>query len=1287
MVVTHQMLRVLKLLRWPFSFTDVEDLHDTLESPVKPEEVQNDDWTEYAKSKAKLTGYFVPKQCNDFAIYELMKTLPETNESITEYATRLKKAGDKCDFANWTPQKMIKCILISNMADQDLRVKFLEKEHTLEEILDIARKKEDASARNKVMKENKGTGEDMIRKVKYKNTKLDKKQANSSSNGKPCMKCGYDKHYETDCPAKGKTCNFCKKEGHFSSVCFKKKNVKAITKSSDTDSSDTEDELEYVSKIGILKIGGTPSLMKICTGGIDLLWQPDTGTQRDIMDESNFSKFQKLQGKRIQLTQANIKLYAYGSNESLCILGSFESILEAGEKHVSTTIYVTKEGSKYPLLSEASALSMGLVKYNEHFLVRKLGNASPETVILRKEKISKILDENRQVFSDKIGKFNKHQVTLIINLDVKPVIQKPRRVPFNLEKKAFMKVRELESQDIIERVPDNDVKTWISPPVIAPKPSSNDGDICFCIDMRMANQAITRSYIQLPTTDDIVHKFQGATRFSKLDLKEAYHQFELSPESRNITSFYGPDGIYRYKRLNYGTKSAQDILQIEMQSMLSSISNQVNIADDILIGGTVEEHDKALTEVLRTLKENGITVNVPKCIFDVEEIRFAGLVFNKNGIKTDPKNVTNLREATPPRSKTELRSFLGMAAFSERFIPDFSKIVHPLRELFKSKKWRWEDIHQSSFEQVKESLSSDSLLHHYIIGLETEVIVDASETGLSLVLVQRKSKNEPFHPVIYKSRTLKDVECRYSATEREALSIRWAGKKLRKYLLGSSKFRIVTDHRPLQYMFHKLSGDLPPRIEKFVMDMQEFDYEIEYRPGKTCIADYMSRHHSCREGSSLVNTIELEARYVLLTQCCHIINEDSALSLNDIRVATEKSPLFQELKKLIVNETEPSENFNPELKPYLAREIQSELHVIDGVICRGKRIVIPPKLQGKAVKLSHKAHLGMSKSKALIRTFCWFPGIDKMVEKNVKECLTCQAVQVPRHSEPVKASDLPDGPWQYTEMDFQGPYPNGQYIFIMIDRYSRWPEMVLFNKAPNSKTTVSAMKSIFTNKGVPLVCQSDNGPPFQSDELHQFSKQTGFRLKHITPEWPRANGMVERFNRSMKEAVMAGNVDGVPLKEAAQEFIKSYRASPHSATSVSPYSAMHGGRDMKVQFPIVAQSSTMVDRNQHEVYKENMVRNRRGVPHTLHIGDIVIVRQHKLNKLTPPFNPDPFRIVEINGSMVTASNGKSMITRDASHFRRVAYNHSDDDDDDDDDDDCDDDDDDDDDCTIMIVQF
>jgi len=180
------------------------------------------------------------------------------------------------------------------------------------------------------------------------------------------------------------------------------------------------------------------------------------------------------------------------------------------------------------------------------------------------------------------------------------------------------------------------------------------------------------------------------------------------------------------------------------------------------------------------------------------------------------------------------------------------------------------------------------------------LVVDASLTGLGAVLLQRSSPNESFKPVIFKSRSLKDPETRYSATEREALAIRWAIKKLRKYLIGGPKFKVVTDHKPLTYMFHRQSGDLPPRVEKFVMDVQEYE-------------------------------------------SCHVINEHSAVTIEKVIKAAAECPLMQQLKQAIENREEGDE----QLKPFMSREIRHDLNITNGLICRGKRLIIPPPLYNR----------------------------------------------------------------------------------------------------------------------------------------------------------------------------------------------------------------------------------------------------------------------------------------------------------------------------------------------------
>jgi hypothetical protein len=582
-----------------------------------------------------------------------------------------------------------------------------------------------------------------------------------------------------------------------------------------------------------------------------------------------------------------------------------------------------------------------------------------------------------------------------------------------------------------------------------------------------------------------------------------------------------------------------------------------------------------------------------------------------------------------------------------KFIPDFAQIVHPLRQLQKAKKWDWGIECQQAFVKLRNCLSEQTMLHHYVPGRETEVIVDASGTGLGAVLVQKPSKNQPFQVVSYRSRALKDVETRYSPTEREALAIRWAVKKLRNLLLGAPRFKVISDHKPLQYMFNKVSGDVPPRIERFIMDVQEFDYTVEYKPGKEMVADFLSRNHGNREGSSPAKRTEETVRRIIEAEVCHAINENAAVTMKDVQEAVSRCLLSQKVKTLI---DEGGRTEDPDLEPY--KRVVSQLSVSDGVICKGNKIVVPPELQRRVVRLCHKSHQGIAKTKSFARSFCWFPGIDAAIEKKVASCRQCQSVQDKDLSQPIKPHDLPQGPWQEVEMDFQGPYPAGEYIFVMIDRYTRWPEAEIMRRPPNGKTTTAAIKRIIQNKGTPILCQSDNGPPFQSAEMAAFARECGYEHKHVTPEWPRANGMVERFNRTMKEAVQAGHLEGKSIRESASEFLQMYRATPHSATNISPFEAMHGRR-MRATLPMKPDEGDSIDKGKESRYKEKMRQSRKGTEHRLEVGDKVLMRQKKQNKLTPRFNTTEMTVTDVQGSSVEVSSGGSRVFRDASFFKRV----------------------------------
>ena len=185
----------------------------------------------------------------------------------------------------------------------------------------------------------------------------------------------------------------------------------------------------------------------------------------------------------------------------------------------------------------------------------------------------------------------------------------------------------LEKEDIIERI--DKPTSWVSPTVITPK--KNPNEIRLNVDMRVANNAIPRVNSITPTIDELIHKLNGAVVFSHLDMNHGYHQIELDEHSRDVTTFSTHTGFFRYKRLNYGTKSAGDIFQNKVREELTQhIPGCVNISDDILVyGRSRQEHDQYLQSLFETAREKEVTFNKSKCEFNKDKCLYYGLVFSK----------------------------------------------------------------------------------------------------------------------------------------------------------------------------------------------------------------------------------------------------------------------------------------------------------------------------------------------------------------------------------------------------------------------------------------------------------------------------------------------------------------------------------------------------------------------------------------------------------------------------------------------------------------------------------
>ena len=209
------------------------------------------------------------------------------------------------------------------------------------------------------------------------------------------------------------------------------------------------------------------------------------------------------------------------------------------------------------------------------------------------------------------------------------------------------------------------------------------------------------------------------------------------------------------------------------------------------------------------------------------------------------------------------------------------------------------------------------------------------------------------------SRSLTEVEKRYPQINREALAIRCTCKRCYKYLIGSSLI-IETDEQPLLLLFNNLHSRPPMRMKRWLLYLQQFDYQLKYCPGKQNAADYLSRHMLPLTESDVQTS---EAR----KQVIHSIITDTAphaISLADMQAAMRKDQELRKLIPLFQAGNHRACKSDPDLAKYTL--VFRELSYIDGVVTRGHQLVIPKSLQECVISICHEGHLGIVKTKQLL---------------------------------------------------------------------------------------------------------------------------------------------------------------------------------------------------------------------------------------------------------------------------------------------------------------------------------
>ena len=906
-----------------------------------------------------MKGYYKPKVLEVEESYRFHHTLQSENETVTEYANKLKRLAVNCNFGAYLT-RALRDQFVGGVKSQATKKKLLSEDRTFEQALKVAQADELAEKESKQLQSNSNLSAKVqaVHSVPKKSSPahpVNKQQSATTGkrHAKFCFRCGSTQHLANKCIHSTSVCNFCKKKGHIAKVCFKKKKEGSChtthlvtatpTREVNTTEGDGDTPDHFTVYMRSVKSSDSPTptpplyKLSVTVDSKEIPMEIDTGSAVTLLSATDFSKL----GCHIEtLKSPTVILKSYTGNIIEC-LGEKVMEFKIGDQLDSLLVRVVKG----PSILGRDLMAKFKLPWQNIF----------QTVSTTTEDI---VSQYPNLFDNTtVGKLKGIQVSLRVK-EANPVFIKPRVVPFAIRSKYEEALEKLVAEDIIEKVEHSE---WASPTVPIVKPN---GDLRICGDYSVTiNKFSVMEQYPIPSLEELLSKLSGGTRFTKIDLSQAYHQLELTPESRKYTTINTHQGLYQYKRLTYGVTSAVSIFQRTIENVLKGLPGCCVRIDDILVSGETDEiHLENLHRVLQRLQECGLSLNPNKFHFMLDQVVYLGTTISAEGISPTKERVKAIREAEAPTNVPELQSFLGSANFLCKFVPDFARTASPLYQLLcKETPWKWGKLEQEAFHNLKAALCSDSVLRHYDPASKLILQCDASSVGVGATLLQ-PGPDDSLLPVAYASRILTSAEQNYSQIERESLAIVFGVTKFRQYLLGRH-FTLFTDLKPLITLMgeHKPVPQLASaRIKRWSLLLAAYNYTIEFIPGKQNVyADFLSRRPIDADPSHdeqvTVNVMFIEGdQFVNASMVARETKKDSVLS-----------------KVLHFTQHGWPEKPEPLFQPYHNKRL--ELTQEDGILLWNSRVVIPEVLRTILLKDLHAEHLGMVKMKQLARKYLWWP--------------------------------------------------------------------------------------------------------------------------------------------------------------------------------------------------------------------------------------------------------------------------------------------------------------------------
>lgn len=1054
-------------------------------------------------------------------------------------------------------------------------------------------------------------------------SKFDLKIEPSTSNNRilTCYRCGEVGHRRNQCPVKDIVkCSSCSKVGHLEKACKSKSKTKneievKLISNPLTKQKFYKDILLHNHKCkAFFDMGSDCSLItNITVNQFGMQTFPLntpinlTGFTSELYAQVEQAVITKIKVDSVELT---ITLYVIDtlSNCDILIGRNFTE---------NKSIMYTRLGDK---------LTFQSVELLNVCAVSTFNNSSPDHEQLLKTTLSKYPLCVSRDLSD-LGKTSCVELEIQLTSN-KPIYQRPYRM--SESERAI--TREITNDLLKNKIIQNSHSAYASPALLVNKSS---GGKRLCVDYRQLNKITVKEKYPMPMIEDLIDRLQGCKIYTGLDLKSGYHQISIKNEDVHKTAFITNDGHFEYLRMPFGISNGPAVFQRLMNTILGNLrfGRIVCYMDDLLIATeTIDENVLCLETVLNIFVKNGLTINLEKCAFFKKKITFLGYDISEEGVSPSVRKVDAISRYPIPKSVHQLRQFLGLINYFRKFIQNCAILCKPLTILLKKDAiWQWGPQQDKAVNDVKDALINNAVLKVFDPRLSINLYTDASREGLGCILTQVTSDGEK--PVYFYSRQTNNDEKKYHSFELELLAIVSGLQKFRHYLLGTN-FTIITDCNAVRYALSK--QEIIPRISRWVLLTQDFSFEIAHRAGSQMQhVDALSRNPV---GSD--NDMSSESMTV-----CTITEGDWLLSVQlqdpDISIIRD-----------VLQSGEAESN----------KQIFNEYELLGNKVYRrtvfGRRWLVPKNCVWYIIRANHDdiGHYAVDKTIERIRSKYWFPRLKKTVTKYINNCLNCIYFKNIHGRKPGKLHPIPKHatPFHTLHVDHLGPFikstQRNNYILVLVDAFTKFV-FISAVKNTKSKGVINELDKIFKVFGNPkrLIC--DSGSAFTSKLFTAYCKERNIRTHIIATAVPRANGQVERYNRTILEALrsMGADTENNKWDQHITNIQQGINSTINKTTSAVPSEVFFGYRLRMNNDMILADDNTehSVDvtalRNKVDTkIKKNAISQKanfdakRTEPHHYAVGDLVVLKipshsaDGKSTKLMPLYK-GPFQVTKILG--------------------------------------------------------